>query len=321
MSVEDLQVPADDTQRVTDPATKMLTRGTPFRCFLRLITAIVDEGKLRADADGLHVTAVDPANVAMVDVHWNPAGLQAWDNDGEHVMGVNFAALKKKAQFARMTGGEDGDPMAVRYDNATRKLELDVVRPDQGVQRVTSLYLIDPDSVRQEPDIPDLEDSLTNRGQPKTTKAFRDGVVELKKDSDHARVRADPDNPTAFQLASDGDEQTVAGDFFRFTDSWDVVVPDHYDTDDGNLTWTNDKGNILSQSRDEYADEERGKSSLFSIDYLKDIGKAIHDAKMDRVVLRWGEEFPVMIHFHNDDWGISGKFMLAPRIQSEGDDA
>jgi proliferating cell nuclear antigen len=55
--------------------------------------------------------------------------------------------------------------------------------------------------------------------------------------------------------------------------------------------------------------------SLFSLDYLKDMNKAIpSDAE---VTIELGQEFPVKLHFDIAEGEGNVTYMLAPRIQSE----
>jgi len=54
--------------------------------------------------------------------------------------------------------------------------------------------------------------------------------------------------------------------------------------------------------------------SLFSIEYLKSINKAI--PKTAEIVIELGESFPIKIHFATDS-GVDVTYMLAPRIQSD----
>ncbi|TKX77190.1 DNA polymerase sliding clamp, partial [Halorubrum sp. SD626R] len=55
--------------------------------------------------------------------------------------------------------------------------------------------------------------------------------------------------------------------------------------------------------------------SLFSLDYLKDMNKAIpSDAE---VTVELGEEFPVKLHYGFAEGLGNVTFMLAPRIQSD----
>lgn len=300
--------------RVTDPAFQFNTRATPIRLFFRVVDVLVDEAKVKVgkaptaewnkskELDGIHVSAVDPANVAMVSVTMpkDGGGFDKWDvpldNQPYHVLGVNNSTMFKNLKYGRMAGkgvDGDGDPIAVRYGDDLRRLETVITRPNQRSQRVTAWNLIDPDSIRQEPDVPDLSGRLNNVGHFESTRALKDAVGELSSHSDHVRVRADPDADGAFQFHADGDG-LFRSDFVRFTDGHEVVDGD--------------------------TDEARAESSLFSMDYLKDMAKALHAAKMDKVVVRWGDEYPAIFQFFNEDYGIRGVFMLAPRVQTDEDD-
>jgi proliferating cell nuclear antigen len=56
-------------------------------------------------------------------------------------------------------------------------------------------------------------------------------------------------------------------------------------------------------------------NSLFSLDYLKDMNKAIPgDAE---VTVDLGEEFPVKLHYEFGEGMGHVTYMLAPRIQSD----
>ena len=55
--------------------------------------------------------------------------------------------------------------------------------------------------------------------------------------------------------------------------------------------------------------------SLFSLDYLKDMNKAI--PKSTEVTAELGEEFPVKLHYEFAEGLGHVTYMLAPRIQSE----
>jgi proliferating cell nuclear antigen len=303
--------PTDDEpnplNRVADPTLTFDVRATPLRLFLRLPYALVDEAKLvvgeRETAewgddsivDGLHIRAVDPASVAFVDVTL-PAkggGFGSWDVDGAgETLGVNLGRLQKNVRYARMAGSgvdDDGDPVSVRYGDDLRRLETVITRSSQATQRVSLMNLIDPDSIRQEPDLPGL--NLRNVGHPESAKAMKDAVGQLKSTADHVAVRSDPENDDGFQFHAEGDTVT---DTVRFLNGYEQ------DYDGDGLT-----------------EKIRGQSSLFSMDYLRNIAKALKSARMDNVTVRWGDEFPAVFQFFNEEYGIRGVFMLAPRITDQ----
>lgn len=302
---------AEELQRISDPTFKFNTTATPIRYFFQLVNALVDEAKLvvgerenpewNGDGllDGIHVKAVDPANVAYVSVSMpsEGGGFTGYHvPDAGHTLGVKVDTMLSNLKFARMVGrgvDDDGDPVTVAYDDEVRRLETTATRPNQKAQRVTTWNLIDPDSIRSSPDITSFE--LKNVAHPGSTRALRDAVKQLKGTADHVRVRADPDNDTGFQFGNDGGD-LVSSDFVRFTEGYEV-----------------------RNAGGEPEDDIRGQSSLFSVEFLEDIVTVLHKTEMDKVTIFWGNEFPVVFQFLHEDYGIRGLFMLAPRIK-DGDD-
>ena len=72
----------------------------------------------------------------------------------------------------------------------------------------------------------------------------------------------------------------------------------------------------LELGREDLIDLTAGPArSLFSLDYLKDMNKAIPNDAEVRVEL--GEEFPVKMHFDIAEGQGSVTYMLAPRVQSD----
>ncbi|MFB6308482.1 MAG: DNA polymerase sliding clamp, partial [Haloarculaceae archaeon] len=72
----------------------------------------------------------------------------------------------------------------------------------------------------------------------------------------------------------------------------------------------------LELDREDLIDLTAGDAhSLFSLDYLQNMNKAI--PKDAEVRMELGEEFPVKMHFDIAEGKGSVTFMLAPRIQSD----
>lgn len=98
------------------------------------------------------------------------------------------------------------------------------------------------------------------------------------------------------------------------------IVSDHVilKTDEGNLyiTARGDLGNVeVKVSKDEAItfDVKQGASSMFSLEYLKDMIKASDIASTVKISL--GDNIPVKMEFLAQDVRLS--FLLAPRIESE----
>ena len=109
------------------------------------VRVLVDECKIHLNEGGLAIQAVDPANVGMVSLDLQVSAFESYDADGG-VIGVNLTRLEDIAGMAN-----SGDLVHLELDEETRKLNI---RFD-GLSY--TLALIDPDSIRQEPDIPDLD--------------------------------------------------------------------------------------------------------------------------------------------------------------------
>ena len=230
------------------------------------VSVLVDECKIRLEDDGLSIRAVDPANVGMVDLSLSAAAFESYETDGG-VIGVNLSRLEE------FVGMADSDQLVeLELDEETRKLHIQI----EGLEG--TLALIDPDSIRQEPDLPDLDLSAE--------------VAIEGADIDRAVTAAD--------MVSDHIALGVDADDELF------YVDAEGDTDDVHLELTTEDLIALTPG---------DARSLFSLDYLKDMDKAIpSDAE---VTMEVGEEFPVKMHFDIAEGNGNVNYMLAPRIQSD----
>jgi proliferating cell nuclear antigen len=230
------------------------------------VGVLVDECKIHLETDGFEIRAVDPANVGMVDLSLDAAAFESYEADGG-VIGVNLSRLEDIAGMA-----DKGQLVHLELDEETRKLHIAI----DGLEY--TLALIDPDSIRQEPDIPDLD--------------LPAEIVIEGKDIDRAVTAAD--------MVSDHIALGVnAADELFYVDA-------EGDTDDVHLELTTE----------DLIDLTAGDAhSLFSLDYLKDMNKAI--PKDAEVTVELGEEFPVKMHYSIAEGQGQVTYMLAPRIQSD----
>jgi len=231
------------------------------------VSALVSECKIHVNDDGLEIRAVDPANVGMVDLRLDADAFEAYDADG----GVLGVSLDRLEDVIGMAGS--GDMVQFALDEETRKLHITI----GGLEY--TLALIDPDSIRQEPDIPDLDlpATIICQGSDISRALTAADLV-----SDHVRMGAR--EAGALEIAADGD-----------TDDVEVTL----DSDD-----------LLSATVDEDA------QSLFSLDYLDSIEGPI-DSDTD-VSLLMGQEMPVKLRYSMADGDVEVVNMIAPRIQSDG---
>ncbi|WP_101295155.1 DNA polymerase sliding clamp [Halegenticoccus soli] len=245
---------------------KAIVSASTLRDALDSVSVLVDECKIRLNEDELAIRAVDPANVGMVDLALDAAAFESYEADGG-VIGVNLSRLEDIAGMANA-----GDLVHLELDEETRKLHIRI----DGLSY--TLALIDPDSIRQEPDIPDLDlpATIVLEGNQ-----LDRGIKAADMVSDHIALRVDEDEE-AFFIEAEGD-----------TDDVDLEL-----------------------GRDDLIDLAAGPAnSLFSLDYLKDMNKAIPgDAE---VTVELGEEFPVKLHYEIAEGMGQVTYMLAPRIQSD----
>jgi len=230
------------------------------------VSVLVDECKIHLTDEGLEIRAVDPANVGMVDLALDAAAFESYETDGG-LIGVNLSRLEDIAGMA-----DSGQLIHLELDEETRKLHIAI----DGLEY--TLALIDPDSIRQEPDLPDLD--------------LAAHVVIEGRDIDRAVTAAD--------MVSDHIALGVdATDELFYVDA-------EGDTDDVHL----------ELDTEDLIDLTPGDAhSLFSLDYLKNMNKAI--PKDAEVRMELGDEFPVKMHFDFAEGHGSVTYMLAPRIQSE----
>jgi len=230
------------------------------------VSVLVEECKLHLDDEEVTIRAVDPANVGMVDLTLSADAFESYEADGG-VIGVDLSRLQ---DIASMAGNDD--LVHLELDEETRKLHISI----DGLEY--TLALIDPDSVRQEPDIPDLDlpANIVLEGRD-----IDRAVTAADMVSDHIALGVDEDEEQ-FYVDAEGDTDDV-----------------HFELD-----------------RDDLIDLTVGPAhSLFSLDYLKDMNKAIpSDAE---VTLDLGEEFPIKLHFDIAEADGHVTYMLAPRIQSD----
>lgn len=230
------------------------------------VSVLVEECKLHLDDEAVTIRAVDPANVGMVDLTLSADAFESYEADGG-VIGVDLSRLQ---DIAGMAGNDD--LVHLELDEETRKLHISI----DGLEY--TLALIDPDSVRQEPDIPDLDlpANIVLEGRD-----IDRAVTAADMVSDHIALGVDED-AEQFYVDAEGDTDDV-----------------HFELD-----------------KDDLIDLTVGPAhSLFSLDYLKDMNKAIpSDAE---VTLDLGEEFPIKLHFDIAEADGHVTYMLAPRIQSD----
>lgn len=234
---------------------------------LEPVSAIVDECKIHLGDGGVTITAVDASNVALVDVQLDAEAFEAYEADGG-VIAVNINRLED------VVGEADGGALVqLRLDDETRKLEIAFDRVD------FELALLDPETVRDEPELPDLDLPATVGLEGRH---LAQAVKLTSMVADHLVLGVD----------------TTAGVFY---------VRSEGDTDQVHIEHPGDELRALTP-----ADVE----SLFSLEYLDDIQTTI--PKEAEVTLRLGEAMPLKLDFQIAEAYGDCEFMLSPRLEGEG---
>lgn len=281
---------ADPDTADDEPVVDILTHGDPIRSFLAAARAMDDEAKFHITDDGISLNYVDVANVCMVDLEAPAEGFERFDVSRDITVGMNMKTLAGAVSNARKGRSDDGDPVTIEVFEDPTRIRVGVTRPDRSMKMYREWFGIDPNSLREQPNVPDLD--LPNRADP-DPKALKAGVNNLDHHHDHGLVARDGDR---FVLAS------RAG--------FDVSLDD--DNPVGDSVYYN--GTAWGTG-----DGDEDGHSILSLDYLKDFADALVNSKADRCTISFGEEFPVIIDFEHEDWGFDGTFLQAPRIP--GDDS
>lgn len=236
---------------------------------LDVFTPLVDEAKLHFNDDGITTSAVDPANVAMHHVTLDASAFESWESPGAVTIAADLGTLTDKLGVY-----DTGDVLDMSINMESRKLQL----TDGSInQRVA---LIDPDAVRGEPDVPDLD--LPNTAVLTGAQlATIDDVVSLV--SDHVEIGGDPDGRAVTFLA-DGD------------------------IDDSDVTFGED--DALEGTK-----VTTDASALVSHDYFQKVVKPI--PKQAEVTILWGSDMPVRLQWTGLEGHLHVSTTIAPRIQSD----
>jgi len=204
----------------------------------------------------------------MVDVNIPGSAFERLDVGDEMTLGINLETL---ADVLSMS--ESGDVLIAELNAETKKIELSF--PATGLEYTCAL--IDPDAIRQEPDIPDLD---LGGEYIVPGRAIDRGLSAADLVSDHIRFEGVGDDK--LRLSADGDTDTV-----------DLAIDDALI--DGELT----------------GDDQT--ESIFSLEYLTDITRPI--GSDSAVTVDLGSEMPVKLHFETGGGDINVSAMVAPRIQ------
>lgn len=130
--------------------------GRVIRPFKRLLDPIANEIKLHFDSDGIFVEVVDSANVIMTRARLHADALESYTLHEETTVGINTNALGSVLQHARY-GKSTSDVVSLEVDPKEVQTTVEKEIADTTATIGERAETIDPNSLREEPDLPDLE--------------------------------------------------------------------------------------------------------------------------------------------------------------------
>lgn len=237
--------------------------------YIDVFTPIVSEGKLHFDKDGLHIRVVDAANIAMVNGTIHANGFESYESPGSVVQGLDFERLENLIKPAGSSA-----LIQLEMDMETRSLRISFDNV------ITGMGLIDPSSVRSEPDLPDIDlpNTVVLEGKELSKVSKVAGSI-----SDHIKIEGYPDEKQlVFSAKGDIDKTTLEYDPENTIDGTKITA-DCY--------------------------------SLFSVDYFEKVVKPI--PKNAEVTIQFGSEFPMIMSWLSNEGNVEVKQALAPRIEKD----
>lgn len=236
--------------------------------FLDTLEAFAGESRIHWNEEGLSASLVDPANVVMAcPATLHADGFESYSSPGSATIGVD---LERLGDY--ISNAASGDMVSLSVDMETRKLEI-----EYGVVQ-HEMALIDPDTIRQEPEKAelDLPNSVTLTGADMKLVA-----EETERTSDHVTVIGDPDAEEV-RFVAEGD------------------------TDDTTLTFGDEE--VVGARVTERTE------AMFSLEYLGDLAKPM--PKEAEVNLRFGDSFPLELDWMACEGTQATSAMLAPRVDT-----
>lgn len=256
------------------------TDGNVFRPWVDIVRVLDDKARIHADAAGLHVELVDPANVGMVETTLYADALENYSLEAsdEYRTGADFKGLASAASIARK-GKTTADDLTVRFNGEERAtLETEREYGSTTVERGETAALLNPDTIRQEPEIPDLE--TTVRGEVESL-PFRDVLDAV---SEHAYFQPDGDDLVV------SEERDTSATAARFRDVL-TESPDEPDATVFSIDYLSDMASAIRSA----------KAETVRFEFAEEYPIKLH-------FQRTGADDTVL---------YDGTFMLAPRLHSD----
>lgn len=268
----DAAADADPDAETESEVVDVTAKAKIYQDFFNQLGNLVSETKLFIDEGGWEICAVDPANVAMGKIPLSDAAFESF-SVSEGVLGINLDNNDIREKIAMF---DNDELVRLHLDPETRKLHI--TGEDGGLEFTHAL--INPETIRQEPEMPEMEWHNTITLSPKD---LNRAIKAVDMVTDHV----------AFTTAA-------AENTFR--------VHGEGDTDDVDLELG---------PEDLFEMDISDSESLYALEYLKDLRKAMPSGSDDEITLQFSDQFPLRFTYAWNDAVDESELLLAPRIQKD----
>jgi proliferating cell nuclear antigen len=257
-SEQDDNSPARDS---TPAVFKLTSSVSTLQSIVNAVDPIVDECRIAVDDSRIRIRASDSAQVKMVDLQVDAQSFKQFES-ASGALGVNVSRLDEVLSVV------DEDVVQLVLDSQTNTLQV------SSSEMTCSLALIDPRSIRQAPNLPDLDYPAICRLDGDDLNL---AVTAGKKVSDHLYVVVDEDQPE-LRFEARGDTDSV--------------------------TYRREPADLV-------AFEPGDATSKFALDHLKRVNRALPTGPTRR--LQIGNTIPLVVRspFPYADGTV--QYLLAPR--------
>lgn len=276
----------------SDPSYEFHVVGDLYHRLVEVLDTVATEYRVNFDEDGIHTAAVNPSNTSMIDFSIPADAFEKYSSYTDGQIGLNLDPLESRARYIRKgRGSNPGDDIEIWGDDR----EMFTLIEREIVARTSGFALIDADSVRQEPTIPDLD--MPWEAHISDPEALCD-VLDAIRDEGYQHIQIGVDNVT-----DDGLDDKAVGDLYFYCENESHGQDDEFRFADACEA---DSG-------------ERPVTSMFSADLLTDWSGPIDATDPEKVNIEVGTEFPVFFTLGGCEYGMDIKLLLAPRISSDED--
>lgn len=236
-----------------------------FKKALETIVSVTDEARLQITNDGFSLKSVDPASVVICDFSLHKDAFEQYIIDEPKTVGMDFAKLLDMISV----GGND--KVELKMDG------MDKLKIKNGSLSY-ALSLPDADTLRKEPNIPEMD--FSTKVEVSTEDLKR--AIRAAKELSDAIVFGVEENKFYIEAENEMDKMRMQ---------------------------------LAKEQLVSLVTGEQPVTSKFSTDYLSDIAKGF--SGVESVKIGMGKDHPLRIDFEMTDGLCNVGYLVAPRIDTE----